>query len=252
VLALAPGESFARETGAREVALTSLRGYARVAVGGETFPFGRKDVFDEIAHVLYVPPRQSITITAETEFECALGGAPAQGKYPVRLITPDEMPRELRGKGAAQRQVHYLLTHPLPAERLILYEGYLPGGMWGGIPPHCHDGTLGSPYLEEVYYYRITPVNGFVLHRNYSRGDTGTEPLEETFAVADGDLVLVPRGFHPVAAPPGSNVYFLNYLAGDLLDEARGTPPVDDPEYAWLKQNWGGNALELPLFGNPT
>jgi len=33
-------------------------------------------------------------------------------------------------------------------------------------------------------------------------------------------------------------MYFLNYLAIDLLDQALATPPVDDPDFAWLKQDW--------------
>lgn len=248
VLALDKAETFRYESGSNEVALTSLSGTARIDVSGETFTLARKNVFAEMATVLYVPPDKSITITAVTPFECALGGAPAVGKYPTRLVTSDEMKRELRGGGAAQRQIGHLLTYPIPAERLILYDAYVPGGMWAGIPPHCHDGYMDSPYLEETYYYQITPADGFALHRNY-RCDTD---FDETFVVRNGDLVLVTQGFHPIATVPGSNVYFLNYLAGDLQDEARKTSPFDDPAFAWLKENWGGNALELPLFDKRT
>lgn len=245
VIALDAGETFTYATEANEVALTSLSGSARIDVSGEPFRLARKNVFAEMARVLYVPPGKAITVTAETAFECALGGAPAVGKYPTRLVTPDEMKRELRGgDGAAQRQVNHLLAYPLPAERLILYDAYVPGGMWAGIPPHCHDGYMNSPYLEETYYYRITPADGFAFHRNY-RCDTD---FDEVFVVRDGDLVLVTQGFHPVATAPGSNVYFLNYLAGDLMDEERKMPPYDDPAFAWLKENWGGNALTLPMF----
>lgn len=244
VIALDAGETFTYATGSEEVALTSLTGTARIDVSGEPFTLSRQSVFAEMASVLYVPPGKAIRITATTGFECALGSAPAVGKYPTRLVTADEMKQELRGEGAARRQVNHLLAYPLPAERLILYDAYVPGGMWAGFPPHCHDGYMNSPYLEETYYYRIMPNNGFAIHRNY-RCDTA---FDETFVVREGDLVLVTQGFHPVATAPGSNVYFLNYLAGDLLDDARKTPPFDDPAYAWVKQNWGGNALELPMF----
>jgi 5-deoxy-glucuronate isomerase len=244
VIALQVGETYRAETGANEVALTPLKGAARVQVAGASFDLARQDVFAEMAHVLYVPPRHTITITATREFECALGGAPAQGKYPVRLFKPEEMRQEIRGGGAACRQVNHLLAYPLPAERLILYDAYVPGGMWAGYPPHCHDGYAGSPYLEETYYYRIAPTEGLAIHRNYRRD----RDFDELFVVQDGDLVLITQGFHPVAAAPGSNVYFLNYLAGDLLDDARGTPPYDDPAYTWLKRDWHGNALTLPMF----
>lgn len=240
------GETVTFLTGSNEVAITTLSGTAQIEVDGQTFTLARKNVFEEPATVLYVPPGKTITITAKTAFECALGGAPAVGKYPTRLITSAEMKSEMRGGGAAKRQIGHLLTHPIPAERLILYDAYVPGGMWAGFPPHCHDGYMDSPYLEETYYYRITPADGFAIHRNY-RCDTD---FDETFVVKNGDLVLVTQGFHPVATAPGSNVYFLNYLAGDLQDEARKTPPYDDPAYAWLKENWGGNALTLPMFGD--
>lgn len=243
-IALEAGESLTHESGDREVALTPLAGSAKVRAGEQAFEVARKGVFEELASVLYIPPQQTMTITAATRFEFALGGAPAEGKYPARYFRASEMKQELRGGGAAQRQVNHLLAHPLPAERLILYDAYLPGGMWGGVPPHCHDGYMNSPYLEETYYYHITPNDGFAFHRNY-RCDND---FDEVFTVRDGDLVLVTQGFHPVAAAPGSNVYFLNYLAGDLLDDARKTPPYDDPAYAWLKQNWGGNAFTLPMF----
>lgn len=243
VIALHEGESYTYATEGNEVALTTLMGSARVEVSGENFSVSRRNVFEEMATVLYVPPHKTITIHATSEFECALGGAPAEGKYPTRLFPSAEMRQELRGGGAAQRQVNHLLAYPMPAERLILYDAYVPGGMWAGIPPHCHDGYAGSPYLEETYYYRITPVNGFAIHRNYCCDSD----FDELFTVRDGDLVLVTQGFHPVATAPGSNVYFLNYLAGELYDKARGTPPYDDPAYAWLKSNWEGNALTLPV-----
>lgn len=244
IVSLRAGETFTYETGGDEVALTTLQGQARVNVAGQNFELARRGVFAEMAQVLYVPPRHSLTLTAVTDFECALGGAPAEGKYPVRLFTSADMRKEIRGGGAARRQIGHLLSYPMPAERLILYDAHVPGGMWAGYPPHCHDGFAGSPYLEETYYYRIAPANGFAIHRNY-RTDND---FDEIFAVRSGELVLVTQGFHPVATAPGSNVYFLNYLAGDLYDDARGTPPYDDPAYAWLKSNWQGDALVLPLF----
>lgn len=248
VIALHAGETFSQETDGQEMALTPLKGRARVDTSShaaeQIFHLARADVFAEMAQVLYIPPQHHLRVEAMSAFEFALGGAPATGKYPTRLFTPREMKKELRGGGAAFRQVNHLLAYPLPAERLILYDAYVPGGMWAGYPPHCHDGYMGSPYLEETYYYRITPANGFAIHRNYRRDSD----FDELFTVRDGDLVLITQGFHPVAAAPGANVYFLNYLAGELVDDARGTPPFDDPDYAWLKQNWGGNALRLPLL----
>jgi 5-deoxy-glucuronate isomerase len=244
-LALPAGQSLTHDTGNNEVALVPLAGQGRVAVGGQTYALARESVFAGKPRVLYAPPGSRLVVEAETDFEFALGGAPAEGRYPVRLFEPGEMKSEMRGGGSALRQVNHILAAPLPAERLILFEVYVPGGTWSGWPPHCHDGFGGSPYLEEVYYYRFQPEYGFGVHRNYRR-DTA---FDEIFSVRHGEAVLVTQGFHPTGAAPGSNMYFLNYLAGDLLNEARATPPLDDADFAWMKQDWGGQRLVLPIEG---
>ncbi len=246
VVALRAGEAYADESGGDEVALVPLAGAAELNAGGASFTVSRRGFFDEPPHILYAPPGTTLTVRASTDFEFAIGGAPAEGKYPVRLFRPEEMKQEVRGGGAAVRQVNHVLAHPLPAERLILFEVYVPGGAYSGWPPHCHDGYAGSPYLEEIYYYRIDPADaGYCLHRNY-RVDN---PFDEVFTVRDGECVLVTQGFHPVAVPPGSQVYFLNYLAGELRDEERGLPPYDDPAWGWMKADYEGNRLPLPVFG---
>ena len=149
------------------MALVPLAGQGLCTVDGERFELTRKGVFDELPHVLYVPPGCQISVEAQADFQFALGGAAAEGKYPLRLFTPSEMKREVRGGDAARRQVHHILAPPLPAERLILYEVYVPGGRWSGWPPHCHDGYNGAPYLEETYYCRFDPPYGFAMHHNY-------------------------------------------------------------------------------------
>jgi len=246
VITLKAGETYQDETVGNEIALVPLTGRGTASVSGDRYSLSRKSVFTEMPHVLYVPPGHEIEVEASADFEFAIGGAPAEGRYPARLFRPDEMKQEVRGGGAATRQVNHILQHPLPAERLILFDVYVPGGMWSGYPPHCHDGYMGSPYLEEVYYYRVTPGSGFAIHRNYRRDND----FDELFPVKNGDLVLVTQGFHPVAVPPGSNVYFLNYLAGELLDDARGTPPFDDPDWGWIKEDWSGKAMGLPAVKN--
>jgi 5-deoxy-glucuronate isomerase len=243
LIALALGQHYRYAGSDCEVAVTPVSGAAEVLVGRMYYQLRRDDVFTAPPQVLYVPPGEDILITARSACELALGGAPAVGKYPPRLFQSEAMRYELRGGGPALRQVNHILAAPLPAERLILYEAYVPGGAWSGWPPHCHDGYAGSPYLEEVYYYRFRPTFGFGIHRNYCRD----EPFDEVFAVRHGEAVLVTKGFHPTTAAPGATMYFLNYLAGDLYDEARATPPVDDPDFAWMKQDWEGGRLPLPV-----
>jgi 5-deoxy-glucuronate isomerase len=247
VVALKAGDTWAHHTAGLETALVPLQGRIHVSVPPQSFDLARETVFAGKPHVLYAPPGCRMAVTAETDVEFAFGGAPAEGRYPVRLFTPGEMRTELRGGGPAHRQVNHILAAPLPAERLILFEVYVPGGAWSGWPPHCHDGFGGSPYLEEVYHYRFSPDYGFGIHRNYRR-DTA---FDEICPVRHRDTVLVTQGFHPTAAAPGSNMYFLNYLAGDLLDDQRATAPLDDPDFAWMKQDWDGRRWHLPLGNLP-
>jgi 5-deoxy-glucuronate isomerase len=247
VVSLQAGDKYTHNTKGTEIALVPLVGKATLTANEETFVVSRKGYFEELPHILYAPPETAVAVIATTDFEFAIGGASAEGKYPIRLFRPDEMKQEVRGGGVAVRQVNHVLAYPLPAERLILFEVYVPGGGYSGWPPHCHDRYAGSPYLEEVYYYRINPDNlGYCIHRNY-RIDND---FDEVFTVRDGECVLVTQGFHPVSVPPGSQVYFLNYLAGDLLGKDRNTPPYDDPDWSWMKNDYDGNKLDLPLFKN--
>jgi len=236
------GDKHTIETGDLEMAVVPLGGTFSASIDGEEYRLSRGGVFEEMPSVLYTPPGKTIEIEASSGVEYAFGGAEAEGRYPTRLFEPGEMKTELRGGGAATRQVNHVLAHPLPAERLILYEVYVPRGAWSGWPPHCHDGYEGSPYLEEVYYFRLDPEDGWALHRNY-RVDTD---FDEVFSVADRGLVLVTQGFHSSAAAPGSNMYFLNYLAGELRDDERAIPPFFQPEYRWIDGNWEEGLMTLP------
>ncbi len=247
-LTLQQGEDFSYATEGKEAALVPLSGEINVSVGDKSFTLQRKDVFSSMPQVLYVPPGSELRISASKDSEFAIGAAPAEGKFPVRLFEPSEMKQEERGEAPARRQVNHILSHPLPAERLILFEVYIPGGSWSGWPPHCHDGYGGSPYLEETYYYRFEPQDsGFGIHRNYRKD----EDFNEVFSIANRDLVLVTKGFHPTVASPGSKMYFLNFLAGNLYDEQRATPPLDDSDWGFMKEDkWEHNRFSIPVF-NP-
>ena len=228
-------------SGDDELAIVPQQGRVQVTVDGAEYDLSRRGVFEEVPCVLYLPPGTPYRVSGDGEF--AHGGAPAQGLLPVRLIRPQDIRVELRGGANATRQVSHLLGSDQAAERLLVYEVYTPSGNWSGWPPHRHDGQLGSLYIEETYYYRVQPDSGWAIHRNYSPEDD----YDEALVARDGDLILSPRGYHPVAASPGSNVYYLNFMAGEAVGEARSTPPVDEAAWAWMRQNWGGQALWLPI-----
>ena len=125
------------------------------------------------------------------------------------------------------------------SERLIAYEILTPSGNWSSFPPHRHDGRFGTTYHEETYYYRLSPGDGFALQRIYTR-DTD---LDVSIAAADGDLVLVHEGYHTVATAPGTNAYYLNFLAGDT----KPVTQLNDPAYAWIVDDWAGRPIAIPL-----
>ena len=241
---LKAGEQFLGNTLEEEAALVPISGSFEVQATGQLIPLSRSSVFKELPHVVYMPPKTAFGVVARTDTHFAIGSAPATGLFPFRVFTPSEMKVEVRGGANATRQVNHILGPDLPAERLVLFEVYTPSGFWSGIPPHRHDGLRGSSYVEETYYYRIEPADiGWAVHRNYSP----EHDLDELLLVKDGDLILTPAGYHPVSAPPGSNVYFLNFLAGDPLLKERAIAPVDDSDWAWLREDWAGKPLKIPF-----
>ncbi len=256
VVKLVAGQTHTDTRAGQETAIVPLAGGGVVTAGGHRFELSRESVFTVMPSIVYVTPGDDIEVIAGDEgFEFSIGSAPADGKYPTRLITPEEMKSEVRGGGASHRQVNHVLAPPVDAERLILYEVYVPRGMWSGWAPHRHDGVDGAPYLEETYYFRFDPSNGFVMHRNWAPEDG----FDETVVSHDGDTVLVPKGFHSSVACPSGNMFFLNYLAGELVDKERSTPPCFDEGHTWIHEAWENNdagawtqpVMQTPNLNNP-
>ena len=42
-------------------------------------------------------------------------------------------------------------------------------------------------------------------------------------------------------------MYFLNYLAGELSDGGRGTPPCFMAEHTWIESDWTAGEWGLPV-----
>jgi len=171
---------------------------------------GRRDPFSAPPTALYVPP--GVGWAAEGAAELAICTAPATGTLPPRLLDAPRL--SVRGEGIEERRIANILMEDEPAESLLVTEVLTPRGHWSSYPPHKHD-TDDPPaetLLEETYYHRLRPADGFALQRVYT--DDGS--LDETVAVADGDTVLVPRGYHPVAAGARHDLYYLNVMAGPV------------------------------------
>lgn len=235
-LRLANGESEALNTGERELCLVVLAGRVDVEVGGQRFDaLGTRDsVFDDRSPAaLYVPPQHDLRLTARSACELALCSAPADAKpRSVRLLDPAQMKRSVRGQGSNTRYVCDILPHDDPtAAHLLVVEVLTPAGHSSSYPPHKHDSedTNDPPretQLEETYYHRLNPPQGFAFQRVY----TDDRSLDEAMAVEDHDVVMVPRGYHPVVAPYGYDLYYLNVMAGPH----RHWVFRNDPAHEWM------------------
>ncbi|HEV2228629.1 MAG TPA: 5-deoxy-glucuronate isomerase [Steroidobacteraceae bacterium] len=215
VVDLAPGQTLARLLHDREQCLVLLSGTAAVRVGSEDFGTigARASPFAGKPFALYVPPRAEVRLAAAGHCELAVGSAPAQGRFRPRVIPPEDVREEVRGTGTNTRYVHDILPESAEAESLLVVEVRTPGGHWSSYPPHKHDSAArGESQLEEIYYHRLSRPGGFAFQRVF----TDDRSLDETMSVEDRDLVLVPRGYHPVSAPHGFDLYYLNVMAGPV------------------------------------
>jgi 5-deoxy-glucuronate isomerase len=227
--------SFAAETGAVEIALVPLSGRCRVAAEGREWELGgRASVFEGMPWALYLP--RDTAYSVEAEGEVAVCGAPCERRREPVLVRPEEVEIEVRGAGNATRQINHVVKPDFPAERLLVVEVFTPAGNWSSYPPHKHDEDRppDEVVLEETYYYRTARPEAFAVQRLYSPRDG----LDLTVTVRDGDLMLVPFGYHTTCAAHGYDLYYLNALAGDR----RSMAASDDPDLAWVRPAW--NAME--------
>lgn len=240
---LTRGERREEETGPRELGIVVLGGKCSVETSGGCWNgIGhRANVFRGLPYALYLPVLTKFSVTADTDCELAWCYSRAEQVHPPRLVTPADVEVEIRGGGNATRQINHIFKPGFPAHRLLIVEVFTPSGNWSSYPPHKHDvhNPPAEVDLEEIYYYRIDRPEGYAIQRVY----TTDRRLQETLTVRDGEMVLIPEGYHPVVAAHGYNVYYLNALAGS----ARSMAASDDPQYAWVRQAWRDKDPRLPL-----
>jgi 5-deoxy-glucuronate isomerase len=186
---------------------------------------GRADPWSGMPDAVYLPPGTRYVI--EGDGEVAICSAPAREGAPARVLGGGAIATETRGHGAQERFVRPILMGDQEADSLLVCEVITPAGHWSSYPPHKHDRDAlpEESRLEETYYHRISPAHGFAFQRVY----TADGELDETVTVRDRDIVLVPRGYHTVSAPPGYDLYYLNVMAGPT----RAWVVANDPDHAW-------------------
>ena len=256
VVRLAPGASRVLASGVEELAVLPLSGAGcTVEVEGRRFELaGRESVFARISDWAYVPIDAEVRISSAGGCELALASARATRRFDPSHVEAGDVPVELRGAGQATRQLANFMVPDVfdGADKLICCEVLTPDGNWSSYPPHKHD---ASPECEvdneEIYYFRVGRIggvayspDGYAVHRTY----TDDRSIDETVIVHDGDVFLVPAGYHgPCVAPPGYPLYYLNVMASD--SGPRKLAFTDDPPQHWIRATWDGMALDprLPM-----
>jgi len=251
VLHLEPGVERTVDTEHNEMIVLPLSAVdVAVAVGDERFRLdGRLSVFARVSDFVYVGRDSSFTISAQDGGEVALATSRCERALAPRYGSTDDVAVEVRGAGPATRQVtNFASPEAWPhADRLMCVELLTPDGNWSSYPPHKHD---DSPECEvnneEIYYFRIGTAGttdyseqGFGLHRTY----TTDGAIDDNVVIHDGDVFLVPRGYHgPCIAAPGYTMYYLNVLAGPGGE--RSMAFCDDPAHHWVRDEWANIATD--------
>lgn len=230
---LRAGETLSVHVPGAETCVVVLGGRvtARTAEHAWTDIGERRSVFDDRApFAVYVPAPERIEIEAHTDAEIGVASAPAGSELEPRLIEPSTMRRSARGTGANERFVCDILPQTEPASHLLVVEVRTPAGHSSSYPPHKHDSDRipDESSLEETYYHRLDPPQGFAFQRVY----TDDRSLDESLAVENHDVVMVPRGYHPVVVPYGYDSYYLNVMAGPT----RAWHFRNDPAHEWMLQ----------------
>lgn len=258
VLSLPPGKPHRLDTGDFEWLVLPLSGQMQVECGGEVLELdGRRDVFAGPSDFAYAPIRSQLTFTSTSGAQIALPHARASREYPFRRLAATAGSSELRGAGQCTREVrNFGMAEVLDADSILVCEVITPAGNWSSWPPHKHDEMRRGQesVLEEIYYFRMQAAEQVAArarpigyHRVYGDDPRAIDVLAE---VGDGDVVLVPYGWHgPSMTPPGYDMYYLNVMAGP----ERSWLITDDPDHSWVRQGWSQLAPDprLPLGRGP-
>ena len=234
---------------AEETAVVTLAGGVFIELdrgAGLELP-GRASVWDGLPWAAYLPAGWLGMVRAIDAARIAVASAPASGRDEASseplVIGPSQVEIEIRGAGNATRQVNHIIAPGFPADRLEVVEVFTPSGNWSSWPPHKHDvdAMPNEAVLEEIYYYAFRRAEAWGLQRLYRRDGT----RDAIWAVHDGEVVIVPDGYHPFVAIHGDDAYYLNALAGDRRTMACSF----DPDLVAVREQWAGMAPDprVPL-----
>jgi 5-deoxy-glucuronate isomerase len=210
------------QTAEKETGLICLDGSATVATGVSTFTLNRYDS-------LYVPRDSKVEVSTTEGCDLAEIAAPVEKQYPLQYISFADVRKDpalhfMAGKPPIERDLNILLGKNVEAGRIMAGVTFSSDGNWTSFPPHEH-----QDLLEEAYLYIDMPAPQWGIQMVYTNLD---EP-ELVQVVREGDVVLMPQGYHPNVAAPGGSINFLWMMAANRegVDRQFGVVNVQ-PEYA--------------------
>lgn len=221
---LAAGDTPVRvDPGTLETGLICVKGEASVSAGGTEHRMVPYDA-------LYVPRMTSFIVTPGAA-GCDLVeiAAPVDQPYPLQFVSFSAVQRDpglhfTAGGDGSRRELNILLGKNVKAGRIMAGVTFSQPGNWTSWPPHEH-GVLA----EEAYLYLDMPRPAFGVQLVYAND---TDPELATI-VRDGDVVLMPQGYHPNVAAPGHSINFIWMMAAtrELDDRQFGVVNVH-PDFA--------------------
>jgi 5-deoxy-glucuronate isomerase len=222
-------------TGEHETSLICLNGQATVQAEGKAFELKQYDA-------LYIPRDCDVEVAALAE-GCDLAeiSAPVAGRYPLQMVSFADVQGDpalhfKTGGQGAERELNILIGKNVEAGRLLAGVTFSKPGNWTSWPPHEH-----AAMLEEAYLYIDMPAPAWGIQLVY----TNPQEPEMATVVREGDVVLMPRGYHPNVAAPGGQINFLWMMAANREGEDRQFGVVNvQPEYATK-----GSGLEASRAG---
>ena len=242
-------EVWEHETQGNELVIVLLSGNFKVTSNKGTWETtnGRTNVFKGIAHTLYLPRNTSFTLTAMSkDLDIAYGWCKADKDYDAKFVTPEETPVVIFGGDNATRQFNDLIPPGFGCNSIVVREVYTPSGNWSSFPAHKHDerilaedGTVLEPIQEETYFYKFQKPEAYAIQQVYTKDRS----LDEIVRPRHNDVVMIPKGYHPVVAEHGFHCYYLNFLAGTDQCLANTT----DTDHEWIYDSWTSKDNRLPL-----
>jgi 5-deoxy-glucuronate isomerase len=210
------------ENGRCETVLICLSGTVDATAYDERFRLAERDS-------VYMPRNSSISLQTTSSADIAEFFAEVESHYPMKVvryadIKDDKSLHFTAGGAATTRDLNILIGENVEAGRLLAGLTISEPGNWTSWPPHEH-----GAMLEELYLYTHMPPPAFGVQFVY----TNSEEPELATVVRDGDVVLMPRGYHPNVAAPGHRIGFLWAMAAHREKQDRHFGVVNvQPEFS--------------------